>query len=346
MKKEISRRTFLNDALTHTMSGFMLLTTPTKPKPQASAQTASFLLGRVFTNKEAIYNDTSFSSGVRYRLQMNNVIAIGDELIGEAINQNNHKWYTVPDYGYIPANSVQLVQQKLNPVQEVGNGGILGIITVPYTKAWKYSPAGKAEGIQLFYYGSTHWISGNYTDEKGDVYYKIYEDRWGDAYYVYASHMHLFSDRELLPISSSVADTEKVIEVNIHDQLVIAYEYGVPVFMSLASTGILLDGKDLSTPPGEYIVNYKRPSRHMVHTDKIGINDSALYGVPWVTYFTDTGIAFHGTYWHSNFGVQRSHGCVNLPIPAAKWIYLWTNPVVPPRQDTFVSRTGTKVIVT
>ncbi|PRB03947.1 hypothetical protein CQ047_17105 [Microbacterium sp. MYb72] len=44
--------------------------------------------------------------------------------------------------------------------------------------------------------------------------------------------------------------------------------------------------------------------------------------VPWVTYFNGDQ-AFHGTYWHNNFGRVMSHGCVNMPISAAKWVYDW-----------------------
>ncbi|UYO96270.1 L,D-transpeptidase family protein [Microbacterium sp. M28] len=44
--------------------------------------------------------------------------------------------------------------------------------------------------------------------------------------------------------------------------------------------------------------------------------------VPWVTYFNGDQ-AFHGTYWHSNFGSVMSHGCVNMPISAAQWVYEW-----------------------
>jgi len=44
--------------------------------------------------------------------------------------------------------------------------------------------------------------------------------------------------------------------------------------------------------------------------------------VPWVTYFNgDEG--FHGTYWHNNFGpgAMMSHGCVNLTIADAEYVY-------------------------
>jgi lipoprotein-anchoring transpeptidase ErfK/SrfK len=55
-----------------------------------------------------------------------------------------------------------------------------------------------------------------------------------------------------------------------------------------------------------------------------------LPGVPWVSFFTGTGISFHGTYWHNDYGQPRSHGCVNLTPADAKFIYRWTRPAVPP----------------
>lgn len=102
---------------------------------------------------------------------------------------------------------------------------------------------------------------------------------------------------------------------------------------------------NLATPTGTFNIVYKRPSRHMVHTEEIGINDLELYGVPWASYFVDGGIAIHGTYWHNRYGEKLSHGCINVPIPVAKWIYFWTQPAVPPREQKYVTQTGTRVEV-
>jgi hypothetical protein len=69
--------------------------------------------------------------------------------------------------------------------------------------------------------------------------------------------------------------------------------------------------------------------------------------VPYVMYFYG-GYSLHGTYWHNDFGRARSHGCVNLRTPAAKWLFDWTTPPLPPGAsqvwDT-VSGTGTLVVV-
>ena len=51
-----------------------------------------------------------------------------------------------------------------------------------------------------------------------------------------------------------------------------------------------------------------------------------LPGIPWVSYFVTTGVAFHGTYWHNDYGTPRSHGCVNVSAANAQWLYRWTLP--------------------
>ncbi|PWB52398.1 MAG: hypothetical protein C3F13_11595 [Anaerolineales bacterium] len=49
-----------------------------------------------------------------------------------------------------------------------------------------------------------------------------------------------------------------------------------------------------------------------------------LPDVPYVMYFY-SGYGLHGTYWHSNFGTPMSHGCINLTIPDAEWLFYWAD---------------------
>ena len=46
--------------------------------------------------------------------------------------------------------------------------------------------------------------------------------------------------------------------------------------------------------------------------------------VPWVMYY-DGSRALHGAYWHTKFGYQKSHGCVNLSPRDALWLYEWAD---------------------
>jgi lipoprotein-anchoring transpeptidase ErfK/SrfK len=110
--------------------------------------------------------------------------------------------------------------------------------------------------------------------------------------------------------------------------------------MTRAATGAIFYTGNFSTPQGSFTTHRKRPSRHMM--DPAG-SSYDLPGVPWVCYVNDNGVAFHGTYWHNDFGSPRSHGCINLSNDAAKWIYRWTSPTVPLKQNYLETIEGTRV---
>lgn len=111
---------------------------------------------------------------------------------------------------------------------------------------------------------------------------------------------------------------EKWIEVNLSTQYLIAWQGDVRVNEAYVSTG----KEGFETPPGTFQILVKKPVEDME-----GVIGGEYYNVPevpHVMYFTDVGHAFHGTYWHSNFGTPMSHGCVNLTIGFAEWLYNWT----------------------
>ena len=112
---------------------------------------------------------------------------------------------------------------------------------------------------------------------------------------------------------------ERWIEVNLTTQYLIAWEGDVPVNETYVSTG----KPGFDTPPGTYRILVKLESQTMEGV--IGGEYYNVPNVPWVQYFTNVGHALHGTYWHNNFGQVMSHGCVNLPMDFAAWLYTWTS---------------------
>ena len=73
--------------------------------------------------------------------------------------------------------------------------------------------------------------------------------------------------------------------------------------------------------------------------------DYELPGVPWTCFFHEAGYAFHGTYWHDNFGTPMSRGCINMRIDDAKWLFRWARPLH--EQDRVYSPGyGTLVVIT
>jgi hypothetical protein len=116
---------------------------------------------------------------------------------------------------------------------------------------------------------------------------------------------------------------EHWLDVDLDDQVLVAYEGPRPVYATLVSTGA---GK-WQTPPGIYRIWIK-----FAESDMNGqMGDEAPYSVatvPW-TMFYAKDFALHTAYWHDRFGEKRSHGCVNLSPIDARALYFWSDPDVP-----------------
>ena len=114
----------------------------------------------------------------------------------------------------------------------------------------------------------------------------------------------------------------KEVVVSISAQTMWAYEEGELVMSSLVSTGTA-EVPETTTPVGYHSVLAKFDAQTMEGT--ISGEYYRVEDVPYVMYFDNNGNAIHGTYWHSNFGAPMSHGCVNLPMDVASWMYGWAD---------------------
>jgi len=112
----------------------------------------------------------------------------------------------------------------------------------------------------------------------------------------------------------------KEIVISISQQSLWAYEDGVIVASTLVSTGVG-SVPETVTPTGYFSVLTKYVTDTMDGT--IGGEDYNVPDVPWVMYFDNSGNAIHGAYWHNNFGTPMSHGCVNLPLDVAEFLFDW-----------------------
>jgi lipoprotein-anchoring transpeptidase ErfK/SrfK len=102
------------------------------------------------------------------------------------------------------------------------------------------------------------------------------------------------------------------IEVDLSEQTLTAWNGRTPVKSYIVSTG----KSRTPTPTGTYSIQSKYSSTSM---------RGANYYVPDVPYtmYYSGGYAMHGAYWHNSFGTPVSHGCVNLPVRQARWLYRW-----------------------
>ncbi len=112
------------------------------------------------------------------------------------------------------------------------------------------------------------------------------------------------------PAQTSSSGGGHWIDVDLSQQRLYAYEGDTIVNSFLVSTGTW----QTPTVTGKFKVWIK-----LRYSDMTGPG-YYLPDVPYVMYFyKDYGL--HGTYWHNNFGTPMSHGCVNLSIPDAAWLY-------------------------
>jgi lipoprotein-anchoring transpeptidase ErfK/SrfK len=337
-KSVLSRRDFLK------LSGYGLMGMLSPNLPMKFLQQDDFdnLQGRVIDRTIWEYDEPDFKAK-RLKLYWHDLILpITNTTIGEDESAYNRVWYQVQEGGYIYSGSVQPVRTILNEPQPISIRGALGEVSVPYTEA-RLEPDWNAEVVYRLYYESIHWIKASANNEAyGSMWYSLRDDKNKTSYYVPAPHIRLLTAEELAPLSPNVPSKDKRVEVHLDDQLLMAYENGQLVFATRVSTG----GKRLSgtytTPIGEFITYHKRPTRHMA-TGDIASSGFDLPGVPWVLYITEGGISFHGTYWHNDYGRPRSHGCINLTPQAAKWLFRWTTPSVPPDKELIYGYAGTKV---
>ena len=104
----------------------------------------------------------------------------------------------------------------------------------------------------------------------------------------------------------------KWIDIDLSSQRLTAYVGNTAVQIITVSTGL----PRTPTPRGRYTIRYK------VRSTPMSGPGYYLPGVPWVMVFYGA-YSIHGTYWHNNFGVPMSHGCVNMKISQAKWLFNW-----------------------
>lgn len=108
--------------------------------------------------------------------------------------------------------------------------------------------------------------------------------------------------------------SERWIQIDLTRQRLIAWEGNNPVYAVVVSTG----KPSTPTRTGVFKVYTKYDSTRMTGPD---------YDVPDVPYtmYYDGGMAIHGAYWHNLFGTPVSHGCTNVAVNHAKWLFEWAS---------------------
>jgi len=128
--------------------------------------------------------------------------------------------------------------------------------------------------------------------------------------------LHVFAPE----VSAQIYTTDKLITVDIGSQTLTAWEQGQIKHKTKVSTGMKLT----PTVKGSFKIYLKYPLHDMKgpspYKNIYPKGNYHLKNVPNIMYFYQ-GYAIHGAYWHNNFGRVASHGCVNVPLASAQWLF-------------------------
>lgn len=123
-----------------------------------------------------------------------------------------------------------------------------------------------------------------------------------------------YIDRDF--VSTFITMPQKMIDLNLSEQMLYCYEDGNLFFSCAVATG----KAGYRTRAGDFHIYAK--DRFVDMRNSPGEEEYLVTNVPFVNWFSG-GMAIHGCYWSSEYGYPRSHGCVNVTVSNAETIYNW-----------------------
>jgi hypothetical protein len=229
----------------------------------------------------------------------------------ERVDTGHGIYYFLDSGGWIPGDGARRSPLFFQGVVVAATprdafGWVLEDVDVKQFPSFNYSipTVGKLHRFNMVQIFSVQNIEGN-------EWYLIGPDQWVEG-------------RKVAGVFPSTAPPDGVtngrwVDVNLAEQTIAVYDQGQMVFATLASTGI----EPFWTRPGLFHIYEKKEKETMSGAFEANKADYYyLEDVPWTMYF-DEARALHGSYWHTLFGYAHSHGCVNLSIGDAHWLFSW-----------------------
>jgi hypothetical protein len=356
----ISRREFCKVAMVG-FGGLLLPNMAEIPGVHLSASQAKFpqaeRLGRVCAGNVPLKKRPDMESPDVGTLYEDDIIVWLREVVGSRPLWNSQRFIETPD-GYLYAANIQPVRNLPNqPLEELPATNIKGMwveVSVPYADLTLDNPPPRSPWLKgnlhpRVYYSQILWVDQVKKDLGGQIWYRVKElyGSYGDIFWVPGEALRPLSADEFEPIHPEVED--KTVVVDVTYQTLSCYEGKDEIYFARVSTGAKFDAQGnpvdkWSTPVGPHHIWRKMVSVHMSGGTTGGGYD--LPGIGWTSLFSGNGVAIHSTFWHNNFGVPMSHGCVNARPQDAEFVFRWTAPTVPADTgDVTISGTASTPVV-
>jgi hypothetical protein len=181
-------------------------------------------------------------------------------------------------------------------------------------------PTTKTTIVETLDYGApvtvTEWLRGEEVFEGADMWAKVGTDR-----YVYSRNVGRNAPVLPTPLLADSPTWGKWIDVSLIQQLLTSYDGTTPLRTVEVTTGMA----GWETPPGFYTI-LSRVANETMTSGAIGAeNHYRLDDVLFTQYFTDRGHALHFAWWRTKETIGRpgSHGCINLLLEDARYLWDW-----------------------
>ena len=183
-------------------------------------------------------------------------------------------------------------------------------------------PTTKAPIVKTLDYGApvtiVEWLKGEEVFEAADLWAKT-----RDGYFVYSRNIG--RNAPVLPtaVPPDAPVWGKWIDVSLIQQLLTAYDGTIPVRTVEVTTGMA----GWETPPGLFSIIHRVANETMTSGAIGAENHYRLDDVLFTQYFTDFGHALHFAWWRTKETIGRpgSHGCINLLLDDARFLWDWAD---------------------
>jgi lipoprotein-anchoring transpeptidase ErfK/SrfK len=319
--------------------------------PPSLSNEKPLAIGRVTTALIYSYREPYLNSERVEKLHRDQLLNLFEEVNSSKGPSYNPRWYRIKE-GFVHSAYIQRIPFRLvnDPLSSIPATGILGEVTVPFTRTFYQGKQTAWQPLYRLYYESVHWIKAVCEGPDGQPWYRLFDPKNDSQYYVPAADLRPIHPSEYSPIAQEVSSADKHIIVSIEEQTLTAYEGEKIVLQTNISSGVpdkeVQEGDiPTDTPIGYWRITQKMPCRHMGNGSLTSQIDAyELPGVPWTMGFHETGASLHGSFWHDNFGHRMSHGCVNMRNSEALWLFRWTDPIFDP-SNWYTNGLGTLIQV-
>ncbi len=162
----------------------------------------------------------------------------------------------------------------------------------------------------------TAWVKGEEVFEGSDMWAQV-----GDGRYVFSRNVGRTAP--VLPITppADAPTWGQWIDISLIQQLLTTYNGTTPLRTFEVTTGMA----GWETPPGLYSILSRVANETMVSGAIGAENHYRLDDVLFTQYFTDRGHALHFAWWRTKETIGRpgSHGCINLLLEDARYLWDW-----------------------